>query len=219
MDNKGKIAWQTIAIGGLLILIVGLVAGWIENPFDEKGNIGVSLGYILEDGTEVPLNSGGSDAMFMDPGTLWLYTDSTKTQKISGLYGQLSVNAATDLDVDNEYPLLVGIVWSGVGLYRWGPTDDWDPWPGLSNISGSTSIPPNTQTTIDGARLEAFEPGQVMSISEQTAEFSFAFTVNASANGKTATGSAVGYISLWYSPDTGVLSITATVSTGTLEIV
>jgi len=111
MDNKGKIAWQTMAIGGLLILIVGLVAGWIENPFDEKGNIGVSLGYILEDGTEVPLNSGGSDAMFMDPSTLWLYTDSTKTQKISGLYGQLSVNAATDLDVS-----AVDIDWSGVGL-------------------------------------------------------------------------------------------------------
>lgn len=109
MDNKGKFkfTWQTAIIGGLLILIVGVWAGWIPNPFEPEGGSGINV-YLLDKDME-PLAMVNSDHTYiMNISSLGIIT--YEGQEIGGLGFSLWVEPTKTAGTTTG---LVTITWAG----------------------------------------------------------------------------------------------------------
>lgn len=214
-DNRGTagllMRWQTWIIIGLAVLVVGLATGVIPNPFADKGDVHVDIGYILDDGTEIPIEPNATGSIFMDPITLRLYTDSSKSRSIKGVYGKLSVRPVTDMEVST-----INVVWDGTAksvLSTYVATEKI-----IAQKSGSADVSPNTTTQPSAATMLIYDTEfQSLSTSYSIAVW-FDYNVTASAGGKTATNHATGNISCYWDSSTGTLTLEASVSTGIFEI-
>lgn len=219
-DERGKASllmqWQTWAIIGLVALVVGFATGIIPNLFADKGDTYVDLGYVRADGTEVSFNTDAKTILFMDPQTFTWYTDSSKTEIITGLWGELSVKASTNLDVDS-----VRVQWTRELWYTHPAGAEFHVAEG--DGSDTISISLDTQTEITGSKYTYTLPPLTASYIGKTFTYTWQYDVVAWADdpsGESASDDtyAEGSISAYWSID-GTLTITAAVDTGTLELV
>lgn len=209
--------WQTWVIIGLSVLVVGLVTGIIPNPFD-KGDTYVDLGYVLADGTEVSFNTDTETILFMDPQTFTWFTDSSMGTKITGLWGELSVTASTNLDVDS-----VSVQWTRELWYKWPATEQWPKHLACGDGSDTISISPGTQTKIAGSKYTYTLPPMTASYIGTTFTYTWQYDVLAWADdpaGEAAGDDAYaeGSISAYWDLE-GFLTITVVVETGNLQLV
>lgn len=208
---KGLIAKPTTWV---IIALVGVIAYAVLVYIpSQKGAVDVSLGYVLADGTEVPLNGNASQMLFMDPSTLAWYTSSAKTTRVTGVYGTLVVNPVTDLDVQT-----INIEWT---REVWGTaTSGSSVEMRLSQFdqSGSFGVSPNTTTTINQSKVTVGESTFGTPTYDTPVIFRVRYTVTATAGASSATATAEGTITIYYTPG-GTLTLSASVNTGYLQLV
>lgn len=202
---------KNVLIIGLIAAVVIIVAFPDILPFGNRGGTGISLGYVLEDGTEVEIPTDGSTVtMYRDPLTFSWYSDALKTQKITGVWGQLNVTATTDESVGTvsvlatrkvEYEVV-----SSTGTRTWTTATA-----GVNNI---TLVTPNTFTELTNTKYTLSLPSSIAAGSPEGARsVRYTYDVTATAGTKTATTQIVGTFGVhWYQ---GTLSITGVVSRGT----
>lgn len=199
MDNKGTIiggiSLQTVMVIGLAAMLV-YFAIW-GNPFD-KGGVNIDLGYIMNDGTYVPINTNTQMIFYFNSAApLTWYTDSGHTQPIAGIYGKLSIKAVpSGFQADT-----VAISWSGSSTA------------GAVTNSGNKTISTNQWVTIEESKLEAqhfWSAGDPTTVDMN-------FDVTATAEGVTATTTTSASISIYWGSQT--LTLDASTDIGTLDLV
>ncbi|GAI81555.1 unnamed protein product [marine sediment metagenome] len=151
-----------------------------------------------------------------DPQTFTWYTDSNKTKIVTGLYGELSVKATTNLDVDS-----VRVQWTRELWYTHPAGTQFHVAGG--DGSDTISISLDTQTKITGSKYTYTLSPMTASYIGKTFTYTWQYDVVAWADDPSgeAAGDDVyvdGSISALWSID-GTLTITAEVNTGALELV
>lgn len=195
-----------------IMALAGVVAYLLVSGMVNKGGVGVSLGYILSDGTEVALQDGASLTIFRDLNTLRWYSDASKTQVVTALWGELKTNPETTAAGN------VTIVWARVvkqtvtasGVIQ-NPT-------GISGSEGggNMSVPPNVWTTINGSRYTYTLPVGAFDVG--TREFTWFYDVTATQGGLSASViGAEGRISCYWQNET--LTLWVSMNKGTLQLV
>jgi hypothetical protein len=201
----------------LIVALVGIAAvvgvAWYEKwgPFGQ-GNVHVSLGYTLLDGTEVSLTDGAQMVLFMDPQTFNWYTNSSKTTKITAVWGQLTVTPSVS-EISGD----VAVIWSRKHWGVLGTTPGSEPNAYDSDgTSISATVPQNISTTISASKCTVslttptpLPNGQYIWV--------WKYDVTATIGTATATASAQGTIVAYNS--NGTLTITGSVGTGSLNLV
>jgi len=218
-EQKGAVNINPI----LIVILVGIVTvvgiAWYLKigPF-KQGNVGISLGYTLEDGTEVELTGNALNLFYSLDNPLRWYTDSNLTTRIVAIWGQLYVNATTDLSVstiDIQYSRYVVDIPN-----RGNPAASY---PG-SNVSGMTAtIPPNANTRIVDSKFTVTLPVWTSPTTEKFYGWVWHYDVTATATDpsvgtKTATSSVDGDMTAYWKND-GTMTITASFTSGSLQFI
>ena len=204
-----------------IVAVVGIAWYYKLGPFD-RGDVSISLGYVLSDGTEVELTGHTSMILYMDPQTFRWYSDSSKTQQITGIWGEVWVEPVTDLNDDT-----IDISWSGtITIPTINPTtgditgyENYS-WPG----SGDAVVPPNVDSEIEASKYTLNLTSDIMgTIPAHTYPYTWTYSITASATDptigtRTASTTAEGTLSAYWTPD-GTLTVVASVTTGYLQLV
>lgn len=215
-EQRGTVNVNPILIAVLIGIAAVVGAAWYYQwgPFS-KGEVYVDLGYVLADGTEVPFNAGQLYAFYQDPITLALYTDSSKTTAVAGVYGVLVAKPVTDIE-----NAVVSTTWTRyveAHVVTWSHQS--------FDATGTLDMQPNVQITIATSKC-LITPSTFSFYNTATYSFRFTYTVSGSvriptAGGGytyvTATATAVGTIDVYYT--SGTLSMVVSVTPGYLNIV
>lgn len=194
--------WKVMALIGL-VAVAGI---WWWQEEAKKGGARVDLGYIMEDGTYVPIEPGrAGTVLYFDPAEpfAW-YSSSTQTAatRIDGVYGTLSVKVVpVGFEADT-----VTISWTG-----WSDAGE------LSNNGTKTDVPTNQWVTIEESTLV----GTSFWYTGGQASVDMEFNVTATApSGQTATAHAYGSLTIWWGAELPNPSLTleASVDIGTLKL-
>ena len=207
----GFFAPKNLAIIGLVVVVVGLLAGVIPNPFQPHGS-GVDFYYVFADGHTEPIKAGQSFSLFSNGFTI--YKDSGYTQEIAGVRGSLWLNPTATGATGN---VVIDYTTVSVGS---------EPYVGVIMSSGpfnSDTIPANTKTS--GLKTKEIPTSAFLSFAaEGKYTITWTYTGKGTLSGTTASAdwSTAGSIDIYYrktGTNTYTLTITAGVDYGTFSIV
>lgn len=207
MDERGKFAWQNVAIIGLVAIIVAVWMGWIDLP-DGEGDSGISLYLQTTDGQLVPIN--GEKTLSIQ--ALSLYYGSTRIQGVTGIL-KLKPTLSTGDDVN------VAIHWTGdwkiTGFIKNTNTQIFSRSPGYwPKAPDPTNIPTNVWTTFSEYPASFTEP-ELPTLADGDYTFVWAANGAASYNELSANWSVLANITIRKAGDT--LSIVEEIGTSTFD--
>jgi hypothetical protein len=220
-EQRGAVNVNPILIVALVGIAAVVGAAWYEKwgPFG-KGDVSVSLGYILADGTEVPLEGNATHMLYVDPLTFALYTDSSKTTAVAGVYAVLSVKPVTDIENTGQ----IAVNWTRK-VYAKVITESRQ---SVFDATGTQNMTPNVDAQISASKCLVTSSTFVGFGFSQSATWVFRFTYDVSASVQvpsadggysyvTASVSTEGQISVYY--NAGTLSLVASTTKGYLNLV